>query len=119
MTSLMRAMWSWIRSLFAKRDTAFRIEHLDDDPSRLSNSRLYVIGDRDHPWKAMLKCPCGCGEIIELNLCPPARPRWTVSVEGDHRPTVKPSIWRTTGCRSHFVLRRGLVHWCLEQIPHA
>ncbi|WP_425373246.1 DUF6527 family protein, partial [Klebsiella pneumoniae] len=33
-------------------------------------------------------------------------------VDGKGRPTLYPSIWRTTGCRSHFWVRIGRIHWC-------
>jgi hypothetical protein len=31
--------------------------------------------------------------------------------------TLSPSVWRTTGCRSHFIFRRGRVVWCHGQLP--
>jgi hypothetical protein len=40
------------------------------------------------------------------------RPRWDLKVDADQRPTLHPSVWVADGCRSHFWLRRGIVHWC-------
>ncbi|MDM9644782.1 DUF6527 family protein [Rhizobium sp. S163] len=28
------------------------------------------------------------------------------------RPTLHPSVWRNSGCRSHFWVRRGRIAWC-------
>jgi hypothetical protein len=28
------------------------------------------------------------------------------------RPTLRPSVWLRTGCRSHFWIRDGRVEWC-------
>jgi hypothetical protein len=59
-----------------------------------------------------LICPCGCGEVIELNLLEQARPRWSVQEHPDRTITLAPSVWRQKGCRSHFHLRRGRIDWC-------
>ncbi|WP_425525696.1 DUF6527 family protein [Xanthomonas campestris] len=57
-----------------------------------------------------MMCPCGCGEVIELSLSPESRNFWKLAVEAG-RPTLHPSVWRKTGCGSHFWVRRGRVQW--------
>ncbi|WP_456769989.1 DUF6527 family protein [Bradyrhizobium sp. USDA 4448] len=59
-----------------------------------------------------MRCPCGCGQGIELLLVKEAKPRWDLSVDPSERPSLKPSVWLQTGCKSHFWLRRGRVEWC-------
>ncbi|WP_315838659.1 DUF6527 family protein [Bradyrhizobium prioriisuperbiae] len=59
-----------------------------------------------------MRCPCGCGETIELLVIQEAEPRWDLLVDGSGRPTLKPSVWIQHGCRSHFWLRCGRVEWC-------
>ncbi|WP_420496783.1 DUF6527 family protein [Szabonella alba] len=59
-----------------------------------------------------MRCPCGCGDIIELLVIAEAKPRWDVGADRERRPTLSPSVWRKTGCRSHFWVRRGRVQWC-------
>ena len=49
---------------------------------------------------------------IELNLLPQVRPCWSAEEHQDHTVTLTPSVWRQSGCRSHFILRRGRVSWC-------
>jgi hypothetical protein len=40
-------------------------------------------------------------------------PRWEVRATGD-LITLRPSVWRTKGCKSHFVLSDGRVHWARD-----
>lgn len=75
---------------------------------------LHLIEDGEgNYWLAVLRCPCGCGTTIQLPMTPPARPCWyfrgTIQ-----RPSLWPSVRRATGCKSHFVLRNGVVHWCRD-----
>lgn len=54
---------------------------------------------------AMLRCPCGCGTMLFLNLIPNTHPGWTITGN-----TIKPSMNRTIGCRSHFSITNGITH---------
>jgi hypothetical protein len=57
-------------------------------------------------------CPCGCGDVVQLNLLPTTRPRWRVEDHPNGTVTLFPSVWRQKGCRSHYHLRRGVIVWC-------
>lgn len=89
----------------------YRVLHLSDDPDDLLPETLYAIGENGHLWHVMLICPCGCGATIALNVLPDDSPRWRLHEHVDG-PTLTPSVWRTAGCRSHFIHRRGQVIWC-------
>ncbi len=65
-----------------------------------------VINQGD--YMALLSCPCGCREIIKLNLLPDAKPMWTVE-DVDGFATIKPSVQRTVGCMTHFNIDKGFV----------
>lgn len=95
---------------------AFRVVHLGEDPVELLPETLYAIGENGHLWHVMLACPCGCGATIALNVLPDDSPRWRLHEHVDG-PTLSPSVWRTAGCRSHFILRRGQVVWCHGRLP--
>lgn len=82
-----------------------------DRPTRLRPRRLYVTVQADRPAFGFMLCPCGCGETLHLRFFGTRHPRWHVArLSGP--ATVEPSVWRTSGCRSHFILRDGQIHWC-------
>lgn len=78
----------------------------------IESSTIYVTTSHGHAKWAQFRCPCGCGEIVLLNLSPSRRPRWTISNGLFGQATVSPSVWRTEGCGSHFFIRRGRIEWC-------
>jgi hypothetical protein len=83
----------------------------DDLPAKLPIRQLVLLRDGDEDWSVTMRCPCGCGQRIELPLLPEVRPRWSLRVDEHRRPTLHPSVWLKEGCRSHFLLRAGKVIW--------
>jgi hypothetical protein len=112
----LKTLWRWLLGLFrGKRpppQPALRAERADDIPDQVAPGTVYVVGEGEHHWAAVMLCPCGCGETIQLNLLPDARPRWRVTLHEDGTATLWPSVWRVRGCGSHFFVRRGWVDWC-------
>jgi hypothetical protein len=99
---------SWLKlELGLGLDLKIRLE--DDIPVEIKNGIVYVIGGKA-PWLLLLRCPCGCGETIHLNLLKEANPCWGYRIE-KNTISVKPSVWRTTGCKSHFIIRGSQVQW--------
>jgi hypothetical protein len=94
----------------------YAVVHLSEDPDEMQPETLYAIGENGHLWHVMMVCPCGCGATIALNVLPDDSPRWTL-YDRSEGPSLVPSVWRTTGCRSHFILRRGEIHWCHDRRP--
>jgi hypothetical protein len=86
----------------------------EDPPLQVRDKVVYVVGDRSKEWLAILKCPCGCGDIIQLNLLQSAAPCWRVRFHKRKKITIRPSIDRVVGCRSHFTLRNGIINWVWE-----
>ena len=60
----------------------------------------------------VLSCPDGCGETLTINLDRRAGPAWKFYVDRFGDVSLFPSVWRTTGCRSHFILWRSRLYWC-------
>ena len=79
----------------------------------LQADRLIVVRGRVDKW-ALMRCPCGCGDRLQLSLSPDRRPRWNVVVDRLGRPTVTPSVRMRDGCGAHFHLRGGCVEWCAD-----
>lgn len=59
----------------------------------------------------LMKCPCGCGDVLVINIDPRAGPAWKLYRRGSLH-TLFPSYWRNSDCESHFVLWRNQIHWC-------
>nr|WP_244530661.1 DUF6527 family protein [Salaquimonas pukyongi] len=59
-----------------------------------------------------MQCPCGCGDNLELMLLQEVKPNWSLKTQEHEPPTLLPSVWRQSGCRAHFWLRDGHIHWC-------
>ena len=62
---------------------------------------LIVTREDQQNWSVAMRCPCGCGDMIELLVVPEARPSWSLSIDCRGRPSLSPSVWRRTGCQTH------------------
>ncbi|WP_366925249.1 MULTISPECIES: DUF6527 family protein [Sphingomonadales] len=67
---------------------------------------------RGEPRWLLIQCPCGCGEEIPINLDSRAGKAWRIYGISNRQLTLFPSVWRDTGCRSHFIVWRDKVMWC-------
>jgi hypothetical protein len=99
---------SFIAWLWPRRH--FRYRFAEEVPEQVRPGHIFLVGTPDDPWVAVLQCPCGCGRTIKLNLLKEASPCWSFTARGG-RITLKPSIWGTSGCRSHFFIRNGRIEW--------
>ena len=109
---------SWIirllRSLVGRQTYAY--ERVEDTPEEVAAGIVYLVGDGEKPWYAVLKCPCSCSQTISLSLVPGDSPRWRAILHKNGTLTLHPSIWRTKGCQSHFFIRRGRIIWARARI---
>lgn len=65
-----------------------------------------VLVERGRPRLLVLSCPCGCGEEVPINLDSRAGPAWHYYTRPKYGVSLFPSVWRDTGCRSHFIVWR-------------
>jgi hypothetical protein len=105
---------TWLHRLWDRYGPARRIRVTNGDalPETLPWRDLLLTMDDGEHWSVGMRCPCGCGDTIELLVAAEGKPRWEVTIDEVRRPTLHPSVWRQKGCRSHFWIRRGRVHWC-------
>lgn len=89
----------------------YRWMRIEDRPDRLDHLMVYLIGDTKLPWRAALVCPCGCGAEIDLSLVKDDDPCWSATISQSGDISLYPSVWRNTGCRSHFFLSQGTIRW--------
>ncbi|MDO8294055.1 MAG: DUF6527 family protein [Gallionella sp.] len=104
----------WWRNVLARFGPRRKLHIVEGDslPSRMPRRDLVLARDDGDDWCVGMRCPCGCGYVVELLVIAEAKPRWDVSVDATGTPTLTPSIWLKKGCRSHFWVRDGRVHWC-------
>ena len=84
----------------------------DTPPKVLKSRNLYLAQEDGENWAVAFKCPCGCGDRLELQLIAELVPHWKLLSGDERHPTIHPSIWRSDGCKSHFWIKSGSVHWC-------
>jgi hypothetical protein len=109
----------WWNQRSRRKPTPYRYTYVEDFPNVLETHKLYVAGENGYFWAAVMLCPCGCKDVIELNLLRKARPCWTVHEHQDGLVSLMPSVRRREGCKSHFYLRRGQIEWCRMYSPEA
>lgn len=105
-----KSAWQNFRR-FVVGTTRVSVVHVSEPPGLLAAATLYLVGEEQDLWMAVLRCPCGCGHPIHLNLLPGSEPYWQITKHDDGSVTLHPSVWRTKGCESHFFVRRGRVKW--------
>lgn len=67
-----------------------------------------VLVERGSPRLLVLACPCGCGEQFPVNLDPRSGPAWHL-YKKHGSISVFPSVWRESGCRSHYIIWRSKI----------
>ncbi|RNF77480.1 hypothetical protein EFK07_30585 [Pseudomonas putida] len=111
--NLFRPIAQWFRKWIDRFGPARRLIIVEGDslPAKMPFRDLVLAQDDGEDWSVGMKCPCGCGRTIELLVIQEAKPRWDITVDADGLPSLNPSVWLTSGCKSHFWLRRGKVVW--------
>ncbi len=104
-------MINLLKDKIQEKDKVYVGIDCSDIPREILDERVYIVGDDGKKWLAIMICPCGCKTNIQLSLLKEVRPRWRVQFTNKKRVTIRPSIRRTTGCKSHFNLINGRVHW--------
>ena len=83
----------------------------DEGTSALRQAGDAVMVVRGVPRMLLLRCPCGCGDDLGINLDPRAGPAWRHYVRRGAL-TLYPSYWRASHCESHFILWNNEIFWC-------
>jgi hypothetical protein len=111
---LRRALEHRLQQLWDRYGPARQIRPIQDDalPESLPWRDFVLCHDDGEPWSVGMRCPCGCGGVIELLLASGTKPRWDLQIDIKNRPTLSPSVWRKTGCEAHFWVRHGRIKWC-------
>lgn len=104
----------WFKNLFkSTHDSKLTVVIFQGDlfAKPFAKDKLILLEDAG-PYAVGFKCPCGCGEDIELTVMEGVTPRWDIEIDSSKRPTLRPSVWKQSGCRSHFWVKNGRIVWC-------
>jgi hypothetical protein len=88
-----------------------QVSHRHEADRLLTEPGATVLIHRGVPRSLAIACPDGCGEQLTVNLDERAGPAWRHYQDGK-RLTIFPSVWRDTGCKSHFIVWRSKIYWC-------
>jgi hypothetical protein len=70
-----------------------------------------VIVQRGVLRSLIMRCPCGCGDDLVVNLDRRAGPAWKIYLRKE-KLSLFPSYWRDSACESHFILWQNRLYWC-------
>jgi hypothetical protein len=88
-----------------------QIQHRHEADKLLAGAGTAVVVHRGVARSLVLVCPDGCGEILTINLDPRAGKAWRLYTER-RGTSLFPSVWRPSGCKSHFIVWRSHIYWC-------
>ena len=104
----------WWRRMIAALAPRRSLKIVDGDmpPGRLPFWNLVMTRDGNEDWSVGLRCPCGCGQRLEMMLLKEVTPRWDLAVNPRGHVSLHPSVSLREGCKSHFWVRSGKIVWC-------
>lgn len=127
LVSFFKNLFSKVRNSFlgAKKPSREEIEEtsqkymgefVDDLPleNEIEDNKIYIVGENGYEWQGAFNCPCGCGDLIQLNLLEGGENIWRIASRNSKKISITPSINRTMGCKSHFTVTNGKVRWWNE-----
>lgn len=107
---MLKRFYRWVKGLFRK-EKLFKYKYVSDVPDSLVKKTIYVIGEQGYYWQLLMKCPCGCNTILYMNLMEDQKPCWSYIINKSKIISIRPSVNRMVGCRSHFFIREGKLIW--------
>lgn len=87
------------------------IEHRHEADDLVATPGEVALVHRGVDRSLVVACPDGCGEMLTINLDRRSGPAWRF-YQDSAAISLYPSVWRTTGCKSHFIVWRSRVYWC-------
>lgn len=85
------------------------ISHRSEASNHLRLPGDAVLVRRAVPRLLLIVCPCGCGEQLPINLDERAGPAWRLYRGDKGGLSLYPSVWRESGCESHFIIWRDRI----------
>lgn len=90
----------------------FRVKCMQHKPleEEIVAKHIYIIGGKSPKW-AVMKCPCNCGDTINICLMKSHHPCWKIRFDKWKRISFSPSIRKLDGCKSHFFINKSCINW--------
>jgi hypothetical protein len=88
--------------------------HLADE--LLGDGRAVIV-DRGRARSLVVNCPDDCGSVLTVNLDPAAGKAWTLYNVAGRTFSLYPSVWRTDGCRAHFIIWKSMLYLFGRDVP--
>ena len=88
-----------------------KVENRDAATPLLSTGGDVAVIERGRPRLLVMRCPCGCGDDLLINLDSRSGPAWRYYMS-ESGLSLYPSYWRDTACGSHFILWNNEIYWC-------
>ena len=95
----------------ARIDFRGAIEHRHEADDVVAKPGEAALVHRGVDRSLVMACPDGCGETLTINLDRRSGPAWRYYRDAA-AISMYPSVWRTTGCKSHFIVWRSRIYWC-------
>ena len=87
------------------------VSHRHEANAKLTEPGAAVLVFRGVARSLAIACQDGCGEQLTINLDRRTGPAWRF-YGSDSGVTLFPSVWRDSGCKSHFIVWRSKIFWC-------
>ena len=88
------------------------VERRHEADARLDCAGDFVLVRRGGVLRSfVLRCPDGCGDTLTINLDPRSDKAWRF-YRKHRQASLYPSVWRDSGCESHFIVWNHTVVWC-------
>jgi len=84
---------------------------------RLALGVIVVIAASQTPKMLRFFCPCGCCEILTVNLMANVSKAWRVTYNPNRGVSLWPSVWLDGQCQSHFILRNNTARLLFGRVP--
>ena len=89
------------------------VSHRRDADTLMERSGDFVLVNRGVLRSFVIRCPDGCGETLTINLDARTDKAWRF-YRKRNQISIFPSVWRDTGCGSHFIIWNHVIVWCDE-----
>jgi hypothetical protein len=99
---------SAVKKIAAKGTVASRDEAR---PLTVNAGDTIVVRRGGRQRSLIIRCPCGCGDDLVVNLDGRTGPAWRLYTRSG-KLSLYPSYWRDSGCESHFIIWRNRILWC-------